>query len=333
MITNRKTRSPLVHLWAWLLACATFPLIWWGGLVTTTGAGMAFRDWLTSDGYLMPFYPWLSSTGDKFIEHGHRLLGMIVGLLAIGLVGITWAKESRYWVRIFSLAILVGVIIQGALGGMRVVFDERTLALIHGCTGPLFFAMCVAMVVITSRWWCDVEPLESSPREWKYLRLAALTTILAYMQLIAGAVVRHSPHLVGQSASAVFQAAVYLHVLLAVAIVVHGVLLIWQANRCKQPIGRCWLLGALIGVQIVLGGSTWIVKYGLPRWASRMFGELTFANTADNAFQAVVVTSHVAVGSLILVTSLALALRVARQLRIGVPETVGSSTSRMGVVL
>ncbi|WP_168205382.1 COX15/CtaA family protein [Bythopirellula goksoeyrii] len=318
------------------MACATFPLIWWGGLVTTTGAGMAFRDWLTSDGYFMPFYPWLSSTGDKFIEHGHRLLGMTVGLLAIGLVAITWKKEPRHWVRMFSLAILVGVILQGALGGMRVVFDERTLALVHGCTGPLFFAMCAAMVVFTSRWWQDSQPpagVASNPQSAKFFRLAVLTTILAFLQLVAGAVVRHSPHLVGKSAAAIFQAAVYFHVLLALAIVVHGVLLVWQANRCGLPSGRCWLLASLIGFQIALGGSTWIVKYGLPRWASRIFGELTFANTADNAYQAVIVTSHVAVGSLILVTSLAIALRAARQLRIGIPKTIGSASSRLGVAL
>ncbi len=297
---------------------------------------MAFRDWLTSDGYLMPFYPWLSSTGDKFIEHGHRLLGMTVGLLAIGLVGITWAKESRHWVRMFSLAILAGVILQGVLGGMRVVFDERTLALVHGCTGPLFFAMCAAMVVITSRWWQQSQPLAglaNSPLEKKFLQLAILTTILAYLQLVAGAVVRHSPHLIGQSASAIFQAAVYLHVLLAIAIVVHGALLLWQAIRCRIPTGRCSLLATLIGLQIVLGGSTWIVKYGLPRWASRMFGEMSFANTADNALQAIIVTSHVAVGSLILVTALAIALRAARRLSVGVSEVVKSASSPLGVVL
>ncbi len=283
----------------------------------------------------MPFYPWLNSTGEKFIEHGHRLLGMIVGLQAIGLVGITWKKEPRNWVRMFSVAILIGVILQGTLGGMRVVFDERTLALIHGCTGPLFFAMCVAMVVFTSRWWRDTQAnseFQSSSQQMKYFRLAILTTILAYLQLVVGAVVRHSPHLTHQSASAMFQAAVYLHILLAFAIIVHGLLLLWQASRCHFPTERCWFLAILIGMQIVLGASTWIVKYGLPRWASQTFGELTVANTADNAFQAIIVTSHVAVGSLILVTALAIALRTARQLSFGV-FAVDSAPSRLGAVL
>ena len=33
------------------------------------------------------------------------------------------------------------MIFQGVLGGMRVLLDERTLAMLHGCTGPLFFAL------------------------------------------------------------------------------------------------------------------------------------------------------------------------------------------------
>ena len=96
----KPTRNPIrtenfVHVWAWLLVCATFPLIWVGGLVTTTDSGMAFRDWITSDGTFFLFYDWLSSAGDKFIEHGHRLLGAAAGVLAIGLVAIvTWERVA-----------------------------------------------------------------------------------------------------------------------------------------------------------------------------------------------------------------------------------------------
>ena len=93
--TQATTRSPWPHAWAWLLACATFPLIWIGGFVTTTDAGMAFRDWLTSDGHFMLAYPWLSSVGDKFVEHGHRLLGAAAGFLSIALAVVVWRCESR----------------------------------------------------------------------------------------------------------------------------------------------------------------------------------------------------------------------------------------------
>ena len=314
---NAENRSPWPHCCAWLLACATFPLIWVGGLVTTTDAGMAFRDWLTSDGYFMPFYPWLSSAGDKFVEHGHRLLGMAAGILSIALVLVTWRFETRSWVRNFSLLILAGVVLQGVLGGMRVVFDERTLALIHGCTGPLFFALCVAMITFTSRWWQSIQPEQESAQGRKILRLAVLCTGMAYAQLVVGAVVRHSPYLLNESAGAIFQSAVYLHVLLALLIVGHVLLLAFRCLKNRLQLAGGITLVALVVVQITLGLATWLVKYGMPGWATTMFGEVTFVNREADFLQAAIVTSHVAVGSLILVVALAIALRLARQLGIG----------------
>lgn len=310
-------RSKWPHRCAWLLACATFPLIWVGGFVTTTDAGMAFRDWLTPDGYLMPFYPWLSSAGDKFVEHGHRLLGMAAGLLSIVLVLVTWSTEPRSWVRKFSLVILAGVILQGVLGGMRVVLDQRTLALIHGCTGPLFFALCAAMVVFTSRWWRDVSVENDQGRGRKVLRLAILCVGMAYAQLVVGAVVRHSPYMLGETAGAIFQSAVYLHIVLALLIVGHVLLLAWRCFRSRMQIAGSIGLVVLVAVQLCLGVGTWLVKYGMPSWAITLLGEMTFVIREADFLQAALITSHVAVGSLILVTTLVMALRLARQLGVG----------------
>ena len=256
--------------------------------------------------------------------------------LAIGLVGLTWAKET-------------------APLGPHVQFGDSRWCYSPRCAGwdarrvrraDFGIGAWLYRAFVLRHVRCDgchhltlvarSTPLlgsAKSPQQLKYLRLAVLTTILAYLQIVAGAVVRHSPHLIGQSAPAVFQAAVYFHVLLALAILVHGILLVWQASRSQLSSGRCWLLMSLIGVQIALGGSTWIVKYGLPRWASRILGDLTYANTADDAMQAIIVTSHVAVGSLIFVTALAIALRAGRILQIGVSETVRSTSSRLGAVL
>ncbi len=38
--------------------CAVFPLLWVGGLVTTTDSGMAVPDWPTTYGYNLFLYPW-----------------------------------------------------------------------------------------------------------------------------------------------------------------------------------------------------------------------------------------------------------------------------------
>ena len=64
------------------LVCATFPLIWVGGLVTTYDAGMAVPDWPNTYGYNLFLYPWqtwIDGPWDLFIEHGHRLFGALVG--------------------------------------------------------------------------------------------------------------------------------------------------------------------------------------------------------------------------------------------------------------
>jgi heme a synthase len=193
--------------------------------------------------------------------------------------------------------------------------------------------MCVGMVVVTSKWWQKVGALTVTPGNKKFLRLAIFTTVLTYLQLVAGALVRHSPHLTVESAPVIFQAAVYFHVLLALAITVHVILLVWQASRNKIERGRSTALAALVGVQVLLGASTWMVKYGLPQWATAILGDPKFVNTADNAHQAGIVTSHVAVGSLILVTAVAITLRTAWQLRIGVPQLNAATRARIGAAI
>ena len=101
-----------------------FPLIWVGGLVTTYDAGMAVPDWPGTYGYNMFLYPvetWMFGPFDLFVEHGHRLLGSLAGFVAIILLVVTIRKEPRGWVCWMSLGLLLLVIIQGLLGGMRVL--------------------------------------------------------------------------------------------------------------------------------------------------------------------------------------------------------------------
>lgn len=301
---------------------------------------MAFKDWLTSDGVFMPIYPWLSSTGDKFIEHGHRLLGMLAGMLTIALVVSLYLGEPRRWVRRYGAALLIGVIAQGVLGGMRVVLDERLLALIHGCTGPLFFAAAAGMIPVTSRrWLAESTPADesslSAPTSMatpKLLRLAILTAVLAYLQLVVGAVVRHSPLMLTEGAPRIFQIAVYFHLLLAVAVTFHVLLLTHKCfwgRVCRTP---ALSLALLIGLQLLLGVSTWMMKYGFPQWAARFVGETGHFNRADDLAGAVIVTAHGAVGSLIVALAVVVALRVGRQIGFLHPASRPSSVRIAGVL-
>src|SRR6266480_3193946 len=158
-------RSPWPHRLARTLVCATFPLIWVGGMVTTYNAGMAVPDWPTTYGYNLFLYPWqtwFAGPWDLFIEHGHRLLGATAGVLSIALVVVVLVTDSRRSLVIASFGALALVFVQGVLGGARVLFDERLIALIHGCVGPLFFAYLGGLVVATSRWWREAPAIELS---------------------------------------------------------------------------------------------------------------------------------------------------------------------------
>ena len=77
------------------LACATFPLLFIGGLVTSKGAGLAVPDWPTTFGYNMFLYPWSKMVGGIFYEHSHRLVASTVGLLTIALALTFWFTEAR----------------------------------------------------------------------------------------------------------------------------------------------------------------------------------------------------------------------------------------------
>jgi len=328
-------RSPWPHRWAMVLSCATFPLLWVGGLVTTTDAGMAVPDWPNTYGYNLFLYPWqswLAGPWDLFVEHGHRLLASGVGMLTIGLVIVLWRTHERRWLRQLSLAALTLVIFQGVLGGMRVLLDERTLAMLHGCTGPLFFALTVAMVVFTSKnWQNDAAPL-SGPAAGHVRRLAVATCILVYLQLVFGAVLRHVPV---DSEPGAFLLAVRFHLFLAGVLVLHVLLVAWSVIRhfrAVRPLFRLVLaLCGLITVQLLLGAGTWIVKFAVPAWAAPWSPLPEFTIQADGWLQTHIVTAHVAVGSLLLATSVALTLMALRTLATTATPLSQTATRQMGV--
>jgi cytochrome c oxidase assembly protein subunit 15 len=312
---GNPTISRWPHRWAVLLACATFPLLWVGGLVTTTDAGMAVPDWPSTYGYNLFLYPWqtwLSGPWDIFVEHGHRLLGATVGLITIALLATLWRAEHRAWVRWLGACALVLVVFQGVLGGMRVLFDERTLAMLHGVTGPLFFALSVALVCVTSLRWRDADPSTDEARYSPVRSLALVTCILVYLQIVLGAVLRHVPI---ETEPATFAMAVRFHLFLAAILSLHVVLLVISILRRARPLaGFAWTLVALLLVQISLGAGTWIVKFAVPTWAPQWVSLGNAAVQDGGWLQTHVITAHVAVGSLLLVTSLALALFAVRLL-------------------
>ena len=339
-IANLKSRiSPWPHRWAVALACATFPLVWVGSLVTTTDAGMAVPDWPNTYGYNLFLYPWqswLAGPWDLFVEHGHRMLAATVGMITIGMLFVLMRLERRNWVRGMALTALALVIFQGALGGMRVLFDERTLAMLHGMTGPLFFGLTVALVIITSnRWWTGaLAQSHTTTRVAAQIRsVATATAILAYLQIVLGAVLRHVPV---DSQPTAFVTAVRFHLFLAGVLTLHVVLLvglILSRARHTRPLSRlAGILSALVVLQLLLGVATWMEKYSIPSWASGWVSHSGTVIRDGGWLQTHIITAHVATGSAISGTTIALALYAHRLLRSSTPVRKASKT-RLGVAI
>ena len=285
------------------LALATFPLIWVGGLVTTTDAGMAVPDWPGTYGYNLFLYPWqtwLFGPWDLFIEHGHRLLGAAVGLIAIGLAVVTWRCESRPWLRYAAIGALALVIFQGVLGGIRVLLDERLVAMIHGCVAPLFFAYAASLVVFTTKWWRSAPPPGNDAAGVRLMRAAWLLTAVAYVQLMLGALLRHPLF----EMPSLFRGAVLLHVVLAFVLLIQAVMFHASALRggCLAGRGVRWgslLVVLLVIAQVTLGAATWVAKYSWPAWLDSYQFAAAYIVQEKSVAQSLIVTAHVANGALI----------------------------------
>ena len=313
---SRLDESRWPHRWALSVTLAIFPLIWVGGLVTTQDAGMAVPDWPNTYGYNMFAYPlstWIYGPFDLLVEHGHRLLGSFVGLLAIGLCIVVWTEELRVWVRWMCVLLLIAVILQGLLGGFRVLLDARTLAMIHGCFAAIVFGFATSVVVVTSQWW-KTAALTTSSRLFRWLSIGL--TISTVVQLILGAQLRHVQPWTTPSA---FTGLVHLHLTFAaiVTLLVFGVTMASFGRSNRQLSGIGWptlSLLVLLLVQIGLGMGTWIANYALP-WIDTHPYLARYTIATKGQWESWIITGHQATGSLIIASALILALRVWRQSR------------------
>jgi len=282
--------SPWPHRIAVTLACATFPLLFIGGLVTSKGVGLAVPDWPTTFGYNMFLYPWSKMVGGIFYEHSHRLVASFVGLLTIGLAVTFWLRERRTWLRWLGLAALALVIVQGVLGGLRVVLLEHTLAIMHAATAQVFFALTICLAVFTSNEWrASVgTPLRDGGR---LRRLCFVTTTLIYFQVVFGAILRHT----GERLDA--------HVVFAVLVALHVILVAVRVSRHPADSGQltrpALLLVFFLMMQLALGGASYAAKF-TTLWPAS-FDVIVWITTA-----------HLGVGALMLAASVALTLRAYR---------------------
>ena len=183
-----------LHRFALFTAWCTAFLIFVGGLVTSTESGLAVPDWPTTYGWNMFAFPFSKWVGGIFFEHSHRLVASFVGFLTVVLTVWTWFREHRSWVRWLAVAALAAVILQGVLGGLTVLFLlPPSISTLHACLAQTFFCLVISIALFTSPSWKRGLPLIRSHAESIPLQtLCAATTAFIYVQLILGALMRHT---------------------------------------------------------------------------------------------------------------------------------------------
>lgn len=160
----------------------TFLLINLGGLVHNTGSSLACPDWPLCYGQVMPVME-----GGILVEHSHRLLASLVGLLTILLCAVAFKTRKNKTIKILSIFALVFVILQGLLGGLTVIYQLPTIV----STAHLSLSLIYFLTLITLFFFLDEQKV--FPKSTRASRMVLLLSlVMIYFQAILGAFMRHS---------------------------------------------------------------------------------------------------------------------------------------------
>jgi cytochrome c oxidase assembly protein subunit 15 len=172
-----------------------------------------------------------------------------------------------------------------------VVLLEHSFAIVHAATAQVFFALTICLAMFTSNEWRGAPagaPLKDGGR---LRRLCLITTGLIYLQVVFGAILRHT----GERLDA--------HLVVALLVALHVILVAIRVSRYhgdrKQLIRPALLLVFFLILQVALGGASYVAKF-TTLWPAS-FDVIVWITTA-----------HLAVGALMLAASVALALRACR---------------------
>lgn len=298
-----SSHKPALAVFAAVGSVWVFLLVTLGAFTTSIGAGMAFPDWPLSNGSINP-EGWLTDIA-MFAEHSHRLTGMVMGFITIGLVIWLWRREERAWLRNLASWALVIVIIQGILGGKRVTLNEidipwfemslgQLLRIPHGILAHLYVCILIAVAISCSRAWIE----QAVPVGKTLRRLGILACVLVIAQLVIAATMRHNgaglaihtfPYSTPEGhwlpATWDFRVGIHFaHRVMAVVLAIVLVAFAWAVHRDRgcTPTMRAAAatLVALLVLQIVLGAQIiWTFRKPEVTTGHVVVGALTLAVT------------------------------------------------------
>ena len=173
-----------------VIVLLTLSLIFVGALIKSHEVGLSVPDWPTSYGKQMFSFPFSEMVGGIFYEHGHRLFATIVGFFTLIQFIVLSFTDHPMWVKKMSFIALVLVITQGFLGGMTVIFFlPPQISILHGVLAQIFFISIIFIAYSLSDSRLNKKK-ESFPLFIK--RGALIITLLVFVQLVLGALVRHT---------------------------------------------------------------------------------------------------------------------------------------------
>jgi cytochrome c oxidase assembly protein subunit 15 len=273
-----------------------------GALVTSNDAGLSVPDWPTSFGYLIKVPHFV---GGIRYEWSHRMVAGTLVSLTLAIAIWTFLVERRRWMRWLAIAAFCTVICQAILGGLTVLlFQPPAVSTAHATVAQTFFCIAVAIALFTGRKWIEEQPrVEFDPRRPSLFTLTLLSIFVLYVQLILGGMFRHHgmswwPH--------VLNAVIVAFVLTWT--VIRALAAYSQIEAVRRP---AILLLALLITQLCLGFAAFLTRVAWGRDAAQPELPMVVSTVA-----------HVAVGALLLATTVVLAIQVWRHVPVAFQERV-----------
>jgi len=228
-----------------------------GGVVRVSGSGLGCPDWPLCHG--RPYPP---ADIHAIVEYSHRAVGSVTGVLIIATVVLAWVvfRNTRPIVAWLASASLIGVVAEGALGGVVVANDLASwLVLVHLGLAMMILGFLVATAIMA------MPPAPGVP-DREFRRLSVLAVGATYLMLLSGSTVvasgaDHSCRtwpMCGSGFSPDFTGASVFTMLHRGAVLVIGVFLIYVAIAALKHVALkrvAWATIAVLALQVAVGAG------------------------------------------------------------------------------
>lgn len=272
-----------MHRFATFLAVMAFLLIVFGALVTSANATLPIPRWPRLFGIAPP----ASAGGAVKYEGDFVMLVRIVSLSALILAAWLWRSRAPRHVKVLAGIMVLALLALAALGGLPVFFHRPVaLAVAYSFSTQTFFCLTVCLALFTRtdwRWGLPKIPDLTSP---SLRQVLAFTSTAIFLQSIAGAAFRER------------RSGIALHFLGGIVITLCALWVVEMALAKFSFVAELKIPAIVLTETVVIQLFLGIVVYsmqlnaGLPRRQQAPPGLVVMS------------TTHNAIGSLVLVSSL-----------------------------